>query len=51
MNPQSIIILALILAAFAAVVIKIRKDAKNGKSSCGGNCSACGGCCNVKDAK
>ncbi len=39
------ILLTLILAGIVTLIIaKLIKDRKNGKSSCGGNCSHCPGC-------
>ena len=44
-NLEAIIVclsLAVILGIAVAVIIR---DKKKGRSSCGGNCSACGMCC------
>ncbi len=40
-NLASIIILAVVAAIVAAIVIKMIKDKKQGKSSCGCGCSGC----------
>lgn len=45
MTWGSIVVLVIILAIVAAVVAKMIRDKKNGKSSCGGDCSSCGGAC------
>ena len=43
-NPSTIVIAALLVVALVAIAIKLRKDKKQGKSTCGGNCQACGMC-------
>lgn len=45
MTWGSILVLAIIIIAVAAVVAKMIRDKKNGKSSCGCDCSSCGGAC------
>lgn len=47
-NPSTIVIAALLIAALVAIAIKLRKDKKQGKSTCGGNCQACGMCARYK---
>ena len=45
------ILICLVLAAMgAAIVVKLVKDKKKGKSTCGGNCGCCpmGGSCHKK---
>jgi len=45
-NLPTILVGLIILALFAAVVVKLVRDKKNGKGSCscGGDCSHCKGC-------
>lgn len=50
-NIGTILVLAIVVAIAAGAVFVIRKDKKNGKSSCGGNCAACGGCCHATAQK
>ncbi len=53
-NNLATIIICLVLAAVVGLVIyKMAKDKKQGKSSCGGNCSCCpmGGCCHSPSPK
>lgn len=39
------ILVSLILCGIVALIIKqLRKDKKQGKSSCGGDCAHCGAC-------
>ena len=38
------IIVAGILVVIIAILFCMRKDRKNGKGSCGGDCSKCKGC-------
>jgi len=45
MNWGSIAVLVIIAALVAAVIAKMIKDKKDGKPSCGGDCSSCGGAC------
>ncbi|HIX59504.1 MAG TPA: FeoB-associated Cys-rich membrane protein [Candidatus Blautia gallistercoris] len=40
----TIIVGALVVAAVALAICSIRRDKKNGRASCGGNCGACGMC-------
>ena len=40
-NIGTIIVAVIVAAAVAAVVIKMVRDKRQGKSSCGCNCSAC----------
>ena len=40
-----IIIGIILIAAVAAVIIKMRRDKKSGKSGCGCNCGSCGQNC------
>lgn len=44
MNAATMIVLMILAAVVAGAVGIMIKDKKNGKSSCGGNCSACGIC-------
>ena len=52
-NLSTIIISLLLVAICMAIVIKIRRDKKKGKSSCGGGCSGCAmsGMCHPKDKR
>ena len=45
MTWGSILVLAVIAVIVAAVIVKMIKDKKSGKSSCGGDCSSRGGAC------
>ncbi len=45
MTWGTVLVLVIIAALVVAVVIKMIRDKKNGKSSCGGDCSSCGGAC------
>lgn len=47
MTWGSILVLAVIAVIVAAVVVKMIRDKKNGKSCCGGDCSLCGGACSA----
>ncbi|MBQ1284285.1 MAG: FeoB-associated Cys-rich membrane protein [Acutalibacteraceae bacterium] len=40
-NIGTVVVGALLAAAVAAVIIKLIKDKRAGKSSCGCNCSGC----------
>ncbi len=44
MTAVDIVIIVVILTAVGLAVRSMIADRKNGKSSCGGNCSACGIC-------
>lgn len=43
-NVSNILITAGLVLIVGAVVYKMIKDKKAGKSSCGGDCQHCGGC-------
>lgn len=45
MTWGSIAVLVIIAVLVAAVIAKMIKDKKDGKPSCGGDCSSCGGAC------
>ncbi|MBR1870465.1 MAG: FeoB-associated Cys-rich membrane protein [Kiritimatiellae bacterium] len=45
MNASSAAVLAVIALLFAAVAVKIVRDRRAGKSSCGCGCASCGGAC------
>ena len=49
-NAATLVIGGLLLAAVAAIVVKIVRDRKKGKSTCGCGCSSCpmGGACQSK---
>lgn len=40
----TIVVLAALVLIVALIVRSMIKDKKSGKSSCGGDCSHCGGC-------
>ena len=46
-NAGTIIVSLLLIGLITGIVFHLRKNKKQGKSSCGGNCSCCpmGGCC------
>ncbi len=46
-NAGTILVSILLLGAVTAIVMKLHKDRKQGKTSCGGNCGCCpmGSCC------
>lgn len=50
-NLASIVIVLIVAALVVAVIVKMRKDKKSGKSTCGGNCGCCpmGGSCSAKN--
>ena len=41
MTIGSIIILAILIVIVALIIVKLVRDKKAGKSSCGGNCGHC----------
>lgn len=43
------IVLCILIAIVAGIIFKLVKDKKNGKSSCGCDCSSCGGCCHCSE--
>ncbi len=40
-NIATIIITLVLIAVVVGIIMVIRKDKKNGKSTCGGNCGHC----------
>ena len=40
----TIIVAGILVVIIAAILFCMRKDRKNGKGSCGGDCSKCKGC-------
>ena len=46
-NAGTILVSIMLTALVIGIVIRMRKDRKQGKSSCGGNCGCCpmGGAC------
>ena len=46
-NAGTIVVCIALIALVTGIVIRMRKDKKQGKSSCGGNCNCCpmGGAC------
>lgn len=49
-NWLTLVVLAVVAAVVALAAISLLRDKKKGKSSCGGNCSACalGGTCHKR---
>ncbi len=47
-NLSSIVVVAIVLFLMGLALRKIIRDKKSGKGTCGGNCSACGGCSHCK---
>ena len=45
MNLPTALVLAVVILIAGAIVYKLVKDKKKGKSSCGCDCSSCGACC------
>ena len=43
-NIGNIVVTLALLVVVAAVIFKLIKDKKNGRSSCGGDCAHCGMC-------
>ena len=41
-NLGTIVVASVVAVAFAVVIVKMIKDKKAGKSSCGGSCEMCG---------
>ena len=51
-NSSTILVSLVLLAVVILVVCIMMRDKKQGKSSCGGNCASCGGCCGChKDSR
>ena len=46
-NAGTIAVTLALAGIVALIVLRLRRDRKQGKSSCGGNCGCCpmGGCC------
>ena len=40
----TVIVLAVLVVIVGLIVAGMARDKKNGKHSCGGDCSSCGGC-------
>ena len=40
-NAGTIIVSIALIGLVAGIIIRLRKDKKQGKSSCGGNCGCC----------
>lgn len=47
-NAGTIVVSFLLLAIVTAISLSLIHNKKQGKSSCGGNCSACGGCAHCR---
>lgn len=43
-NLGTILVLAIVLLIAGLALKTVIRDKRNGKSSCGGNCAACGAC-------
>lgn len=50
MNFSTIVIFSIVILCAGGAAYKIYIDKKNGKSSCGGNCSSCGSMCHDSKA-
>lgn len=50
MNLSTLIILIILIALVILIIRSMIKDKRNGKSSCGGNCGACGSNSLCRDA-
>ena len=46
-NAGTILVSLVLIGMITLIIVRLHKDKKKGKSSCGGNCSCCpmGGCC------
>ncbi len=44
-NVANIVVVTILVAVTAAIIVKMIRDRKAGKSSCGGDCSRCAGAC------
>ncbi len=40
-NAGTVIVSVLLIGLVTGIVVRLRKDKKQGKSSCGGNCGCC----------
>ena len=40
-NTGTVIVSIVLIALVTGIIIRLRKDKKQGKTSCGGNCSCC----------
>ena len=47
----TVLVGAIVLACVALAICSLRKDKKNGKSSCGGDCAHCRGCHQMKNSR
>lgn len=47
----TIIIIAVLVLIVALIIRSLVKQKKSGKSTCGGDCSCCGGHCHMHDAE
>ena len=43
-NWGSLVVGAVVLAVVVLIIVKLVKDRKAGKFTCGGNCGSCGAC-------
>ena len=43
-NWGSLLVGAILLAVVALIVVKLVRDRKSGRHSCGGDCGSCGAC-------
>ncbi|MBR3242035.1 MAG: FeoB-associated Cys-rich membrane protein [Parasporobacterium sp.] len=46
-NWGTILVCVILAAVIVAIVIRLRKDKKAGKCTCGANCKSCGGNCHA----
>ena len=47
-NLATILISAVLVLAVCLIIVKMVKDRKQGRSSCGCDCGSCGACCHGK---
>ena len=51
MNPGTFVVLLVLVLVVSLALVKIVRDRKRGKTSCGGDCSACALHCPAQDPK
>ena len=49
-NLGTILVAVALIAIVAGIIVSLRRDKKQGKSSCGGNCAHCKMCPHAKKA-
>ena len=50
-NAGTIVVGLIVLAVVVLIIMSIRRDKKNGKSTCGGNCAHCAGACHRSEER